>query len=112
MDPSTKDPILEALWAKVLTAWDDDKIHAALLDQALRAQRLPELAGRYRALRDDAEKGEIAKKRIDAIVTAATTMLFAMKTPRPTKTPAWLLLSALATCFVMLAYLAYAILHR
>jgi hypothetical protein len=107
-----KDPILEALWAKALTTWEDDKVHAALLEQALRAQRLPELAGRYRSLIDDAEKGQIAKKRIDGIVTAATTMLFSMKTPRPTKTPAWLLLSALATCLVMLAYLAYAILHR
>lgn len=107
-----KDPILEALWEKAIAAWDDEKVHAALLEQALRAQRLPELAGRYRAVRDDADKGEIAKKRIDAIVTAATTMLFSMKTPRPTKTPAWLLLSALATCFVMLAYLAYAMLHR
>ena len=111
-DVSGKDPILEALWVKALTAWDDEKVHAALLEAALRTQHLPELAGRYRALRDDAEKGEIARKRIDAIVTAATTMLFSMKTPRPTRTPAWLLLSALATCFVLLAYLAYAMLHR
>ncbi len=106
------DPVFEALWSKALGAWEQDKVHAALLEHALRVQCLPELAGRYRAVRDDPDKGEIAKKRIEAIVNAATTMMLSMKTPRPTKTPGWLLFSALATCLVMLAYLAYAILHH
>ena len=39
--------ILDALWARVLEAWDDDKPHHALLEYALRAQKLPEVAGRY-----------------------------------------------------------------
>ena len=30
------DPIFDALWARVLEAWDDEKRHAALLDHALR----------------------------------------------------------------------------
>jgi hypothetical protein len=34
-----KDPVLEALWKRVLEAWDDDKTHAALLDHAMRSQR-------------------------------------------------------------------------
>jgi hypothetical protein len=107
-----KDPILEALWQRTLEAWDDEKRHAALLEHALREKELPNLAGRYRALRDDDEKGAIAKKRIDAILNAATQMLFTMKTPKPTKTPSWLFWSALLTCAVMLLYVAYAMMHR
>ena len=75
------DIILQTLWGRVLEAWDDDKAHNALLDYALRAELLPEVAGHYRALKDDAEKGERAKKRIDAIVIAATQMMLAQKTP-------------------------------
>jgi hypothetical protein len=107
-----KDPILEALWERTLEAWDDEKRHAALLEHALREKGLPDLAGRYRALRDDPDRGELAKKRIDAILNAATQMLFAMKTPKPTKTPSWLFWSAFLTCLVMLLYVAYAMLHR
>jgi hypothetical protein len=107
-----KDPILEALWQRTLEAWDDEKCHAAVLEHALREKQLPALAGRYRELRDDPEKGEVAKKRIDAILNAATQMLFTMKTPRPTKTPSWLFWSALLTCAVMLLYVAYAMLHH
>lgn len=108
----SKDPIFDALWDKTLESWDDDKRHAALLEHALREKMLPDLAGRYKALRDDAEKGGIAKKRIDAILGAATQMLFAMKTPKPSKTPSWLFWSTLLTCAVMLMYVAYAMLHR
>lgn len=107
-----KDPIFEALWQKTLEAWDDDKAHAALLEHALREKMLPDLAGRYRVVRDDPERGEMANKRIDAILTAATQMLFTMKTPKPTKTPSWLFWSALLTCAVMLMYVAYAMVHR
>jgi hypothetical protein len=107
-----KDPIFDALWQKTLDAWDDDARHAAVLEHALREKTLPELAGRYRALRDDPERAEMAQKRIDAILTAATQMLFTMKTPKPTATPSWLFWSALLTCAVMLMYVAYAMLHR
>jgi hypothetical protein len=107
-----KDPLFEALWEKTLEAWDDDKRHAACLEHALRDKKLPQLAGRYRALKDDPEKGELAKKRIDAILTAATQMMFTMKTPKPTKTPSWLFWSAFLTCLVMALYVAYAFLHK
>jgi hypothetical protein len=107
-----KDPLLEALWQTTLEAWDDEKRHAACLEHALREKKLPDLAGRYKALKDDPEKGELAKKRIDAILTAATQMMLTMKTPRPTKTPSWLFWSAFLTCLVMALYVAYAFLHR
>ena len=111
-DEKEKDPLLEALWQKTLEAWDDDKRHAACLEHALREKKLPDLAARYKALKDDPEKGELAKKRIDAILTAATQMMLTMKTPRPTKTPSWLFWSAFLTCLVMALYVAYAFLHR
>ena len=102
------DPVLEALWARVVEAWDDDKTHAALLDHAVRVQALPEIAGRYRQLVDDPKKGELAKKKLDAIVAAATQMLMSMKTPKPGKTPLPITLSAAGVCALLLAWLAYA----
>jgi hypothetical protein len=75
------DPVFEALWARILEAWDDDKAHGALLEHALREQRLPELAGRYRALENDPDKGERAKKKLALIVVAATNLLQVMKGP-------------------------------
>lgn len=81
------DELFEALWKRVEEAWDDDKTHAALLEHALKTEQLPELAGRYRALKDDAEKGARAQKKIDGIVVAATQMLMATKSPPRTKPP-------------------------
>jgi hypothetical protein len=104
-----KDPLLEALWTRVMQAWDDDKTHAALIDHAVRAQRLPDIAGRYRALADDPEKGPAAKKKLDAIVLAATQMLMSMKTPKPGKVPLPITLSAFGVCAVLLGWLAWAL---
>jgi hypothetical protein len=106
-DPT--DAVLEALWKRVLEAWDDDKTHAALLDHALREQRLPDIAGRYRALVDDAEKGAVARKKLDAIVGAATQMLLSMKTPKPGKVPLSITLSAVGICAILLSWLAWAL---
>jgi hypothetical protein len=102
-----KDPVLEALWKRVLEAWDDDKTHAALLDHAMRAQALPEIAGRYRALGEDPVKGPVAQKRLDAIVLAATQMLLSMKTPKPGKTPLSITLSAAGVAALLLGWLAW-----
>ena len=101
-------PWLEALWKRALEAWDDDAVHAALLDHALRAEALPEIAGRYRALLEDAEKGPQARKRLDAIVLAATTMLLSMKTPAPGKVPLSITLSAAGICLFLLLGLWWA----
>jgi hypothetical protein len=103
------DPVLDALWKRVLEAWDDDKPHAALIEHAVRTQALPEVAGRYRALADDPEKGARAKKKVDAVVAAATQMLMSMKTPKPGKVPTSITLTAFAVCIVLLAWLAWSI---
>jgi len=106
-DDEPKDPVLDALWTRVLEAWEDDRTHAALLDHAMRTQTLPEIAGRYRALSEDGEKGPLAKKKLDAIVIAATQMLMSMKTPKPGKTPLPILLSAAGICVALLSWLAF-----
>jgi hypothetical protein len=103
---------LELLWKRALEAWDDPKPHAALLELALQTERLPDLAGRYRALVGDAEKGAVAKKRIDAILAAATQLLMSMKTPKPAKNPPWLLGIAAVFFVVTMGYLAWAIVRR
>jgi hypothetical protein len=100
------DPTIEALWKRALEAWDDDRPHAALLEHAARAQVLPEIAGRYRALADDPERSARAKKQLDAIVARATQMLFSTKTPKPGKTPLSITLSAVAVCLLLLGWLA------
>lgn len=107
-EDEAKDAVLEALWARALESWDDEPVHAALLDQAVRTHALPELAGRYRALADDATKGELAKKKLDGIVAAATNMLLASKTPKVEKVPASITLSAFGVCAFLLLWLAWA----
>lgn len=102
-----RDAIFEALWGRALEAWDDDKPHGALLEHALRSEQLPELAGRYRALKDDPDKGARAQKKIDGIVVAATQMLMATKTEPRTKTP-WQWTASAAVLFGLIcAYLFY-----
>lgn len=101
------DPI-EVLWAKAVENWDEDKVHAALLELALRANVLPDLAGRYRKVKDDPKLGPKAQKRLDAIVIAATQMMLATKTPKRTKSPPWLTASAAMVSFILLGGLAYA----
>lgn len=110
-EPAAESP-LEILWARTLEAWDDEKTHAAVLEYALRTECLPEIAGRYRALKDDPDKGAIAKKRIDAIVAAATQLMLAQKTPPPPKTPAWITALVAVVCIGLLSLLTYAIAFR
>ncbi len=102
------DALFEALWSRVLEAWDDDKPHAALLEHALKTQRLPDLAGRYRKIKDtDEAKAARAQKKLDGIVVAATQMLMSMKTPARTKVPLSWTLSVGAVCLIVVLWLAY-----
>lgn len=108
-DEDPKDPVLDALWQRVLETWDENAAHAGILEHATRAQRLPDLAGRYRALADAPDKAAVAKKQLDAIVVAATLMLTSMKTPKPGKVPLPITLSAFGICVVLLAWLAFVV---
>ncbi len=106
------DRLLEALWKQVDEGWDDEKRHAAVLEYALRSGKLPDIAGRYRLLKEDAARGPRAQKQLDAIVLSATQMMFAMKTPERAKIPLPITLSAVSVSLALLALLAYALLHR
>jgi ABC-type nitrate/sulfonate/bicarbonate transport system substrate-binding protein len=111
VDDEKPDAILETLWGRVMEAWDEEKTHHAFLEYAIQAQRLPDAAGRYRALKDDPEKGALAKKKIDAIVIAATSMLMSTKTPERKKVPVSITLSAFAVCLILLGWLFYAMFY-
>ncbi|MCL2726200.1 MAG: hypothetical protein FWD69_17385 [Polyangiaceae bacterium] len=106
------DAIFNALWARVLEAWDDERPHQAILEHAIRNEMLAELAGRYRALKDDADKGARAQKKIDGIVAAATQMMLATKTPPRTKIPWQWTASLAAVCVIVLLWLAYQVMLR
>jgi hypothetical protein len=106
------DAVFSALWSRVLEAWDDDKPHQLALAYALEHEMLPEIAGRYRKLFDDPDKGARAKKKVDAIVVAATQLLMATKTPPREKVPWQWTASAAAFFFVVVAFLAYKVLLR
>lgn len=111
-DDEDKDALFEALWAKAAEDWDNDKPHQALLQHALDKQMLPQLAGRYRKMQDDPEKGARAKKKIDGIVVAATQMLMATKTAPREKVPWQWTATAAAFFFIVMAFLAYKIVLR
>lgn len=94
-EEGARDEALDTLWNLALEDWNEPKRHAALLQLALGTNRLPDLAGRYRALKDDAERGPVAKKRLDAIVAAATQLLMSTASPRKAKTPPIVMLGAI-----------------
>lgn len=102
-----QDALFEALWKRVLESWDDDKPHVAILEHAVRNERMPELAGRYRAQKEVPGREERAKKKLDGIIVAATQMLMATKTERPEKAP-WQITAAVGVvCVVVLVWVAF-----
>jgi hypothetical protein len=113
-DEEPKDAMLEALWARVVEAWDDDKPHLAMLEYAIREQRLPDVAGRYRKVKEsEPARAERAQKKLDGIVIAATQMLMAMKTPAPTtKVPPWITWTAFFVSVVLLGWLTWSMFRR
>lgn len=99
-DDESGDPVFEALWSRVVEAWDDDKPHQAALGHAIDKQLMPILAGRYRKLKEDPEKAARAQKKIDGIVIAATQLMLATKTPPREKIP-WQWTASAAAMFVL-----------
>jgi len=106
------DPVLEALWKRVLDAWEDPKAHAAALEHAVRSESLPELAGRYRALVAEPARSHEAKVRLDAIVASAMAMLDATKATPKARVPVGITLTAFAVCAVILGWLAWILFAR
>lgn len=109
----TPEATFEGVWKRVLEAWDDDTTHHAALVHALKTESLAEIAGRYRELLDDPDRGALAKKKIDGVVVAATQLMLATKTQPREKVP-WQWTASVAAVFVLVvAFLAYKlVLHR
>jgi hypothetical protein len=65
------DPALEVLWKHVLNHWDDDRAHAAFLENCQRSEQLAEAAMRYRGMVGDRERGSLAEKKLGAVLALA-----------------------------------------
>jgi hypothetical protein len=104
-----KDAVFEALWVRVTEAWDDEATHGAVLAHAAHAEKLPELAARYRAFKDDPARGPLATRRLDAIVIAAHSAMLSMKTPPRKRIPLSITLSAAGICALLLGYLTWVV---
>jgi hypothetical protein len=65
------DPALEALWKRVVDAWDDEAAHAAFLEHCRHHEQLVEAAVRYRGMVGDHARSAAAKKKLDAVALIA-----------------------------------------
>ncbi len=107
VEEATGDIVFDTLWARVLSAWDDDKPHGALVQYAVKNHKLPELAGKYKSLTTDPDKKVRAQKRLDGVVMAATQLLFAMKSPPLPKSNKTINIIAVLMAISAIAFLAY-----
>ena len=81
MSEPLSDPALEALWKRVLDAWDDDAVHQVFLDHCHETDRLLEAAVRYRGMGADRDRGVSAQKRLQSVALLALTKLEGSRTP-------------------------------
>ncbi len=89
------DPLLEALWKKVIDDWDNDAAHGQFLRHCQSTEQLAEAALRYAGMRGDRDRGPAAKKRLDAVSVLATSSLFAVQSQRSPGLPRWFAVTAL-----------------
>lgn len=69
------DPALEALWKRVVDAWDDEAVHAAFLEHCRHNEQLVEAAVRYRGMVGDHARSAVAKKKLEAVALVAMAQL-------------------------------------
>ena len=77
------DPAFEALWKAVLDRWDDERTHGAFLDYCGASDQLAEAAARYRGMKGDRDRSQVAEKRLAAIGIVALAKLEATRSPPP-----------------------------
>jgi hypothetical protein len=83
------DPTLEALWKSVLDRWDNDAAHGEFLRHCQSTHHLAEAATRYAGMSGDRERGEAARKRLEAVTVLATSSLLATRTERTPGLSRW-----------------------
>jgi hypothetical protein len=79
-DPT--DP-LDTAWQELSSQWDADERHRTFVALAAALDRLPDAASRYRALRDDPERGAQAKRGLEKVLGAAMARLSAERRDPP-----------------------------
>ena len=75
------DAAFEALWKTVLDRWSEERTHGAFLEYCDASDQLAEAAARYRGMKGDRDRSEIAEKRLTAIAIIAVAKLEATRTP-------------------------------
>lgn len=84
---------LSDLWEQVLSRWDEQGRHDAALELARRSALLPELAARYRAVKEDEAAPEarraFATRRLGAIALVAMQALDGARSTPPAGLPRW-----------------------
>ncbi len=102
---------LETLWRHALDHWHDEKAHAAFLQYADQRNLLPEAATRYRGMKGDHTRAEIAEKKLAAVAVLAIAKLEAQRSaPRgPDRRLVWVAFGvfALTTFGVLYLYLSF-----
>jgi len=103
------DAAFEALWKSVLDRWDEERSHAAFLEYCRTTDQLAEAAARYRGMKGDRDRSEIAEKRLAGIAIVAIAMLEATRStiPRASRSVGSLILAAVfgLAAVGLLAYL-------
>ncbi|MEO7097230.1 MAG: hypothetical protein ABI175_28475 [Polyangiales bacterium] len=99
--------VFDALWSGVVNDWPSDDRHLKLIEHARSAGALLEAAKRYGALKDDAERGEMARKRLSTIALLATQELLATKSDPKPRTPVWVVAVGVAVCLTLLGVAFY-----
>jgi hypothetical protein len=75
------DPVLEALWKKVLDDFSSDAAHGAFLEHCQATRQLFEAAVRYRGMAGDHARGAMAERRLAGIAVLALAELETARTP-------------------------------
>lgn len=108
-DSQPPDPTFEALWKRVLDAWDDEARHGAFLDYCQQSEKLVDAAVRYRGMTGDHARAALAEKKLKAVALLAMARLEASRQSARTPSPRRFVSYALITFFVVatLGLLAY-----
>lgn len=106
-----EDPLLEALWSKVLDDFDDDAAHLRFIEHCRSEGRLPEAARRYREHKErlgpSAPERAQVDKRLGAIALLAMAALDAHKSAKPGRHPLSLLVAAVVVAFFLAAVVGF-----
>ncbi|HTQ07656.1 MAG TPA: hypothetical protein VMI54_27555 [Polyangiaceae bacterium] len=79
------DGALDTLWKHALDHWDDEAAHRAFLEHCRHHGQLVEAAVRYRGMKGDHARGELAEKKLAAITALALANLESARSPERRK---------------------------